>query len=67
MRLPDAIPAGNVYAGTVGGTVLSVFGSLMVADLMKTAILAAVGAVVSFLVSVAMKALFKKSQRHPSD
>ena len=60
MRLPDAISAGNVYAGTLGGTLLSVFGNILVADIVKTAILAAVGAVVSFGMSVMLKGLSKR-------
>ncbi|MFC3197621.1 hypothetical protein ACFOET_08360 [Parapedobacter deserti] len=37
--------------GTTGGTVLSVFGQLGLHDVLKTAVLAAIGATVSFVVS----------------
>ena len=56
MKLTEAIPTGNVFAGTFGGTLLSLFGNIFVADMVKTAILAAVGAMVSFGVSVTLKA-----------
>ena len=67
MRLPDTIPAGNVYAGTLGGTALSVFGNIMAADVVKTAVLAAVGAAVSFGVSVGLKALFNRGERRKGE
>jgi len=67
MKLPDAIPVGNVFAGTLGGTLLSVYGNIMIADIIKTAILAAVGAAVSFGVSVGMKALSKKCRKNAGD
>ena len=66
MKLPDAISTGNVYAGTLGGTLMSVLGNVLTADIVKTAILAAVGAVVSFCVSVVLRGLnelYRKSKR----
>jgi uncharacterized membrane protein (UPF0136 family) len=42
-------------AGTIGGTLLSVFANLHAEDLMQTIILAFVGATVSFCVSVFLK------------
>ena len=60
MKLPDAISAGNVYAGTLGGTLISVCGNIFMADIVKTAILATVGAAVSFGVSVMLRALSKR-------
>jgi uncharacterized membrane protein (UPF0136 family) len=50
-------------AGTVGGTVLTIIGSLQLHDLVKTVILATVGAVVSFTLSMLMKWLAKKMGR----
>ena len=42
-------------AGTIGGTLLSVFANIQSGDITKTIILAAVGAVVSFVVSVGLR------------
>jgi hypothetical protein len=50
-------------AGTVGGTLLTFFYNLHLEDLAKTAILAAIGAVVSFCVSIGLKALLKYFKR----
>ena len=47
-------------SGTIGGTLLTVVFSIQPEDLAKTAILAAVGAAVSFGVSIALKLLVKK-------
>ena len=46
-----------MYAGTIGGTLLSVFGTIGTADVVKTAICAAIGAVISFVVSATMRKL----------
>ena len=50
-------------AGTAGGTLLSVFASVQSGDVTKTIILAALGAVVSFGVSLGLKWLMKKVLR----
>jgi len=50
-------------AGTIGGTLLCILCNLHVEDLVKTTILAAVGAVVSFIVSLAMKSLFNRMKK----
>ena len=63
MRLPDVITVGNVYAGTFGGTLLSLFGNIFTVDLVKTAILAAIGAIVSFMVSAGLRAIFKRHRK----
>ena len=47
-------------AGIIGGTLLSVFFNIHTEDLIKTALLAATGAVVSFIVSLSLKWLAKK-------
>lgn len=47
-------------AGTVGGTLLTIVCNIHLADLTRTAVLAAVGAVVSFVVSIFLRWLIKK-------
>jgi len=49
--------------GTAGGTFLSVWPSLHSEDVLKTVVLASIGAVVSFIVSLALKYLIKKHKR----
>lgn len=49
--------------GTAGGTLLSVLANITSGDLLHTAILAAVGAVVSFSVSMVLKWLVKFIQQ----
>lgn len=46
-------------AGTVGGTLLTIAVSIPSGDIVKTIILAAVGAVVSFVMSLALKWIVK--------
>ncbi|MEO5888930.1 MAG: hypothetical protein ABIQ31_01695 [Ferruginibacter sp.] len=46
-------------AGTASGTLLTIFINIKSEDLFKTAILAGVGALVSFSVTVLLKALVK--------
>jgi hypothetical protein len=53
----------TVGAGTAGGTLLIILANIHSPDLVKTVILSALGAVVSFLVSCAMKHLLRKKQR----
>ncbi len=48
--------------GTAGGTLLAIFG-ISSEDLIKTAVLAAVGAVVSFGVTILCKLLFKRFRK----
>ncbi len=53
----------NTKAGTVGGTLLTILANINSQDLLKTAILAAVGAFVSFSATLLFKFLlnlFKK-------
>ncbi len=47
-------------AGTIGGTLLTLLANIDNEDLLKTAILAGVGALVSFSVTVSVKFLVKK-------
>lgn len=46
-------------AGTAAGTLLSIFANINSEDLIKTVVLAAVGAVVSFAVTMFLKLLIK--------
>lgn len=63
MIVPESNHDGQVYAGTCGGMFLSIFSSVLVEDLVRTAILAVVGAVVSFGVSLVLKRLIKNPRR----
>lgn len=45
--------------GTVGGTITIILANINTGDLVKTAVLAAVGAAVSFMVSVLLKRMMK--------
>lgn len=49
--------------GTAGGTFLSVLPNLSSEDVFKTVILAAIGAIVSFLLSLVLKLFIKKSDQ----
>ena len=53
----------NQSAGTVGGTILAIVGVVDPSDMLKTAVLAAIGAVVSFIVSAILKRLFKSKKK----
>jgi mannitol-specific phosphotransferase system IIBC component len=50
-------------AGTAGGTLLSIFANINSGDVLKTAILAAIGAVVSFSVTLLLKLLIKRLKK----
>lgn len=50
----------TTFIGTLSGTVLSIFATFDFQDIIKTVILAAVGAVVSFLVSKGLKWMWRK-------
>ena len=53
----------NTLMGTAGGTFLSVAPNLSSDDVAKTVILATVGAVVSFTISLLLKSLTKKHKK----
>jgi hypothetical protein len=53
----------STLVGTAGGTFLSIVPNLNSEDLIKTVILATVGAVVSFSISVLLKYLCKKHKK----
>lgn len=50
-------------AGTLGGTLLTIVANIQTDDLIKTGILAAVGAVISFVVTLFLKFLIKWFRR----
>lgn len=49
--------------GTVGGTFLSVVPNLHSEDIFKTILLASIGAIVSFAISMALKIFIKKHKK----
>ncbi len=53
----------STKAGTLGGTILTVLFNMHSSDLIKTAVLAAVGAVVSFSVTLVLKFLIKRFKK----
>ena len=53
----------NTKAGTIGGTLLTICVNIKSEDLLKTGVLAAVGAVVSFSVTLILKFLIKRLKR----
>jgi hypothetical protein len=53
----------STFVGTAGGTFLSMVPNLNSEDVIKTVILATVGAVVSFSISVLLKYLSRKHKK----
>lgn len=53
----------NTLMGTAGGTFLSIVPNLNSSDVLKTVILASVGAIVSFSISLALKFFIKKHKK----
>lgn len=53
----------STKAGTAGGTLLTIFANINSADLLKTSVLAALGAVVSFLVTILLKLFIKRLKK----
>ena len=51
-------------AGTAAGTLLTIFANINSADLVKTGILAAVGAIISFCVTILLKALLRRLKKY---
>jgi hypothetical protein len=49
--------------GTAGGTFLSVVPNLHSEDILKTVLLASIGAIVSFTISMALKFFIKKHKK----
>ncbi|HMI65244.1 MAG TPA: hypothetical protein VK517_04375 [Cyclobacteriaceae bacterium] len=50
----------GTVAGTAGGTLLTVFANIHSEDVVKTALLACIGAVVSFTISIGLKWIARK-------
>jgi mannitol-specific phosphotransferase system IIBC component len=53
----------HTLMGTAGGTFLSILPNIHSEDIVKTAILATVGAIVSFTISLLLKSLQKKHKK----
>ncbi|HSC36509.1 MAG TPA: hypothetical protein VLD19_01510 [Chitinophagaceae bacterium] len=49
----------HAKAGTAGGTLLSIFANIQSGDILKTAVLAAIGAVVSFGITLLLKSIIR--------
>ena len=62
-RMATTSQSSGTIAGVAGGTLLSIAANLETGDVVKTAVLACVGAVVSFVVSLLMKWVTKKLRR----
>jgi mannitol-specific phosphotransferase system IIBC component len=58
--MANDINTGNTYACTASGTLLVVIANLTPGEILKTAILAAIGAVISFIVSKLLQKMWKK-------
>ena len=64
-RVENLSNAGSTKMGTAGGLAAVLLFSISSGELLKTAILAGFGAIVSFTVSVAIKWLLPKLRRKP--
>ena len=53
----------HTLIGTAGGTFLSVVPNIQSEDVVKTVVLATVGAVVSFTISLVLKSIIKKHKK----
>ena len=53
----------HTMMGTAGGTFLSIIPNIQSADVLKTVVLAAVGAIVSFTISLVLKSIIKKYRK----
>lgn len=53
----------NTKAGTAGGTLLVIFLNIRSEDVIKTSVLAAIGAVVSFAVTLLLKFMIKRLRK----
>lgn len=51
-----------IGAGTCGGLLLGIYPTLMIGDIVRTAVLAIVGAIVSFFVSLLLARLVKRKK-----
>jgi hypothetical protein len=55
--------AGNIKNGTIGSTLLVLLFSIDTEELLSTIILAAIGAIVSFIISVLLERVFRKKKK----
>lgn len=53
----------GMMAGTIGGTLLSIFSNIQSEDIIKTSVLAGIGAIVSFFVSLGLKWIIRRRSR----
>jgi hypothetical protein len=53
----------STYVGTAGGTFLSIVPNIHSEDIATTIVLASVGAIVSFMISLLLKSLNKKHKK----
>lgn len=53
----------STIIGTAGGTFLSILPNIHSVDILKTIILAAIGAIVSFTISLLLKFLIRKHKK----
>lgn len=53
----------HTLIGTAGGTFLSVVPNIQSADVFKTVVLATIGAIVSFTISLVLKSIIKKHKK----
>jgi len=58
--MADQSNHGGTAAGTAGGTLLTIVANIHSEDLVKTALLACVGAIVSFTISLGLKWISRK-------
>jgi hypothetical protein len=56
-------PSNTTKTGTIGGTLATVFYNITSEDVVKTIVLAGLGAVVSFGVSLLLKRIFKQNKK----
>ena len=56
-------PNNHTFYGTIGGTLLSLAASVQSADILKTIVLATIGAIASFMVSLLLKRLTRKRKK----
>ena len=59
----DPVNDGGTATGTIGGTLLTIAANISTGDMLRTAILAVVGAVVSFTVFVLLKLLLRRIRK----
>jgi len=59
----NASPSAHTRAGTLGGTLLTILLQLSGQEVLKTAVMAATGAAVSFLLSTALQGLVKRRKK----